>query len=49
MILGWAWASAMMAAGLSVRNQVLLAEQEQKAQASCVFLFDLSCELLVLM
>lgn len=36
MILGWAWASAMMAAGLSVRNQVLLAEQEQKAQASLV-------------
>jgi hypothetical protein len=38
MVLGWAWACAMMAAGLSVRNQALLAEQQQQAQASCVFL-----------
>jgi len=51
MLIGWAWAVAMMAAGLSVRSQTLLAEQQQKAQASCVFrfCFVLSLKLLLLM
>lgn len=34
MLLGWAWGTAAMAAGLSVRSQVLLAQQEQQARAS---------------
>ncbi|KAG5654141.1 hypothetical protein H0H81_006852 [Sphagnurus paluster] len=36
MLTGWAWGIAAMAAGLSVRDQALLAQQQQKAQASLV-------------
>ncbi|KAG6889035.1 hypothetical protein C0992_006603 [Termitomyces sp. T32_za158] len=36
MCMGWAWGVVAMAAGLSVRSQALLAQQQQKAQASLV-------------
>ncbi|KAG6826906.1 hypothetical protein H0H93_016017, partial [Arthromyces matolae] len=36
MCVGWAWGAAAMAAGLSVRNQALLAQQQQRVQASIV-------------
>ncbi|KAG6809186.1 hypothetical protein H0H93_016039, partial [Arthromyces matolae] len=36
MCVGWAWGAAAMAAGLSVRNQALLAQQQQRVHASIV-------------
>jgi hypothetical protein len=33
-LLGWAWGSAAMAAGLAVRSQTLLAQQQHKLQSS---------------
>ncbi|KAF8638679.1 hypothetical protein AX17_002024 [Amanita inopinata Kibby_2008] len=36
MLVGWAWGCAAMASALSVRSQSLLAQQQQKAQASLV-------------
>ncbi|KAF5376953.1 hypothetical protein D9615_007250 [Tricholomella constricta] len=36
MLIGWAWGNAAMAAGLAVRNQARLAQQQQQAQASLV-------------
>ncbi|KAG6901993.1 hypothetical protein C0995_005793 [Termitomyces sp. Mi166 len=36
MCMGWAWGVAAMAAGLSVRSEALLAQQQQRAQASLV-------------
>ncbi|KAG6828854.1 hypothetical protein H0H92_006561 [Tricholoma furcatifolium] len=36
MCIGWAWGAAAMAAGLSVRSQALLAQQQQAAQAALV-------------
>ncbi|KAG5725819.1 hypothetical protein E4T56_gene2441 [Termitomyces sp. T112] len=36
MCMGWAWGVAAMAAGLSVRSQTLLAQQQHRAQTSLV-------------
>jgi hypothetical protein len=35
-LVGWAWGSAAMAAGLAVRSQTLLAQQKHKLQSSLV-------------
>ena len=36
MLVGWAWGVAVMAAGLAVRDQALLAQQNQVLKASYV-------------